>query len=99
MDCIGQILNFYNRNITGKDVNPVDMNRVWLSKLLIKLMTSFSENRTDELNLRNCLILVINLFSNSYGPDHYWRSGKNVIDLPPNEKSCFKEILTKEFLN
>ncbi|MHA1106658.1 MAG: hypothetical protein ACTSPN_13220 [Promethearchaeota archaeon] len=99
MDCVDQILDFYNRNIAGEDVNPVDMNKIWLSKLLIKLMTSFNENRTDELNLRNCLILLINLFSNSYGPDHYCRSGKNVIDLPQDEKSCLKDILTKEFLN
>ena len=99
MDCVGRILDFYNSNIAGEDVNPVDMNKVWLSKLLVKLMTSFNENRTDELNLRNCLILLINLFSNSYGPDHYCRSGKNVIDLPPNEKSCLKDILTEEFLN
>ena len=99
MDCVGQIIDFYNRNIAGEDVNPVDMNKVWLSKLLIKLMTSFNENRTDKLNLRNCLILLVNLFSNSYGPDHYCRSGKNVIDLPPDEKSCLKDILKKEFLN
>ncbi|MHA1669416.1 MAG: hypothetical protein ACTSV5_02435 [Promethearchaeota archaeon] len=99
MDCVGQILEFYERNITGEDINPVDMNKIWLSKLLIKLMNNFNENRTDKLNLRNCLILLINLFSNSYGPDHYCRSGKNVSDLPPNEKSYFKDILMGEFLN
>ena len=99
MDCIDQILDFYNRNIPGEDVNPVDMNKVWLSKLLIKLMNSFNENRTDELNLRNCLILLVNLFSDSYGPDHYCSTGKDVSDLPPDEKSCLKDILTMEILN
>ena len=99
MDCVGQILDFYNRNIAGEDVNPVDMNKVWLSKLLIKLMSSFNENRTDELNLRNCLILLVNLFSNSYGPDRYCSNRKNVSDLPPDEKKNLKDILTQEFLN
>ncbi|MBY9004755.1 MAG: hypothetical protein KGD73_12330 [Candidatus Lokiarchaeota archaeon] len=99
MDCVGQILDFYNRNNAGKDVNPVDMNKVWLSKLLVKLMTSFNENRSDELNLRNCLILLVNLFSDSYGPDHYCSSGINADDLPPDEKSRFKDMLTMEFLN
>ena len=99
MDCVGQIIDFYNRNIAGEDVNPGDMNKVWLSKLLVKLMTSFNENRMDELNLRNCLILLVNLFSNSYGPDHYCNSGINADDLPPDEKSYFKEMLTMDFLN
>jgi hypothetical protein len=99
MDCIGQILDFYNRNITGEHVNPVDMNKIWLSKLLIKLMTSFNESRTDELNLKNCLILLVNLFSDSYGPDHYCSSGKDVNDLPPEERNALKDMLTTEFIN
>jgi hypothetical protein len=83
----------------SEDADSVDMKKIWLSKLLVKLMTSFNNNQTDELNLKNCLILLVNLFSDNYGPDHYCSSGKDVNNLPSNEKSRFKEILTAEFLN
>ena len=99
MDCVNQILEFYNRNINSEEINPDEMNKVWLSRLLIKLMHSFEDKKMDKLNLRNCLILLVNLYSNSYGPDHYCTSGKNVRNLPEEEKGSYKELLLREFIN
>ena len=92
MDCISQILEFYNMSISEENHSPDDMNKVWLSKLLIKLMQHFNEGQLDDLNLRNCLILLVNLFSDTYGPDHYCRSGKNVRDLPPEDSRRERKI-------
>jgi hypothetical protein len=95
MDCIAQILEFYERNAKDEKVKS-QMNKVWLSNLLIKLMTSFN-GKADNLKLRNCLILLINLFSDHNNPDHLNSKGKCVTDLSNNEKNLFKEILLTEF--
>jgi hypothetical protein len=99
MDCVNQILEFYNRNVKTEEFNPDGMNKVWLSKLLIKLMISFEEKQMDKLNLKNCLILLVNLYSNFYGPDHYCTRGKNAQELPKEEKESYKDLLFGEFIN
>ncbi|MFX1495025.1 MAG: hypothetical protein ACFFBZ_12135 [Promethearchaeota archaeon] len=100
MDCIAQIMEFYhNKAKSARD--PVQFNKVCLSNLLIKLMKNFNGKATpeDNLQLRNCLILLINLFSNDDSPDHYNQKGKGSKELSSEEKDYFKELLASEFLN
>ncbi|MFW9947376.1 MAG: hypothetical protein ACFFDX_11195 [Candidatus Odinarchaeota archaeon] len=100
MDCIAQIMEFYhNKAKSARD--PVQFNKVCLSNLLIKLMKNFNGKATpeDNLQLRNCLILLINLFSNDDSPDHYNQKGKGSKELSVKEKDYFKELLASEFLN
>lgn len=100
MDCIAQIMEFYNKKIESEKESS-QLSKVWLSNLLIKLMRSFNNKAEsiDNLRLRNCLILLINLFSNNDSPDHYNKKGKSVQDITGNEKTCFKDILSAEFIN
>lgn len=100
MDCISQILEFYN-NKAKRAHNPVQFNKVWLSNLLIKLMRNFNGKATpeDNLQLQNCLVLLINLFSNDDCPDNYNRKGKCSAELSSKEKEYYKDVLTNEFLN
>lgn len=100
MDCIAQIMEFYYNKAKSAD-DPVQFNKVWLSNLLIKLMKSFNYKTTpeDNLKLRNCLVLLINLFSNNDSPDHYNKKGKGIEELNVKEKQIYREILLDEFLN
>ena len=100
MDCIAQIMEFYHNKAKSAN-DPVQFNRVWLSNLLIKLMRTFNGKATPEDNfqLRSCLILLINLFSNNDSPDHYNKKGKGSKELSAKEKEFFKELLANEFLN
>lgn len=100
MDCIAQIMEFYHNKAKGAH-DPVQFNKVCLSNLLIKLMKSFNGKATpkDNFQLRSCLILLINLFSNNDSPDHYNKKGKGSKELSSKEKEFFKELLANEFLN
>lgn len=93
-------MEFYHNKVR-ENLNPIQFNKIFLSTLLIKLMKSFNGNATKEENLRlqNCLILLINLFSNNDSPDHYNKKGKGVNKLSEDEKDLYKEILANEFLN
>ncbi len=99
MDCVAHILDFYNSKLSTKEVNPNHFSRLYLSNLLIKIMKNFSEGKTKDLELRNCLILLVNLFSDNDSPDHYNEKGKNVKEIIGAERSAFKEILKNEFLS
>ncbi|MFW9950577.1 MAG: hypothetical protein ACFFKA_10705 [Candidatus Thorarchaeota archaeon] len=97
MDCVASILDFYNNRIIEENVNSKMLSGVHLSNILIKVMKNFSEGKTDELELRNCLILLVNLFSDYDSPDHYNDKGKNVKEIVNEEKSKYIEILKEEF--
>jgi hypothetical protein len=98
MDCIADILDFYNKKSKEEEIDLFQFSRVYLSNLLIKIMKNFNSRRTNELELRNCLILLVNLFSNNDSPDHYNQKGKSTRDLINSEKAEYKEILKSEFL-
>ncbi|MFW9772991.1 MAG: hypothetical protein ACFFA2_09275 [Promethearchaeota archaeon] len=100
MDCIAQIMEFYHKKAKEAST-PIQFNKVYLSNLLIKLMRNFNGKVTKEenLQLRNCLILLINLFSTDDTPDHYNKKGKRANKLTGTEKNLYREILTNEFLN
>ena len=99
MDCVSHILDFYNSKLSEEDIDLDQFNKVWLSNLLIKLMRNFAEHKTNDLELRNCLVLLVNLFSPNESPDHYNSKGKCAHDLMDDERMDFKAILRNEFLN
>lgn len=99
MDCIANILDFYYRKSKDEENDLSQFNKVWLSNLLIKIMNNFKSGRTNDLELKNCLILLVNLFSNNDSPDNYNHKGKSTQELVNNERATFKEILRSEFLN
>ena len=74
------------------------LNKVWLSKLLIKVMKNFNGKKSDNLELKNCLILLVNLFSDKDTPDFYNHKGKNSKQITNEEKASYREILKSEFL-
>jgi len=94
MDCLTRVLEFYDKK-EKEGLCQSDLNRVWLSNLLIKIMSKFNGN-SNSLELRNCLILLVNLFDNNEGADHYLNKGKALEELSQGEKSIFKQIMASE---
>ena len=94
MDCLARVLEFYNKK-EKEGLAQSDLNRLWLSNLLIKIMSKFNGN-SDYSELQNCLILLINLFDNNEGPDHYTNKGKGLEELSQGERSMFKQIMAAE---
>ena len=99
MDCVNQVLEFYNSKVSSKEIEDRDKKSLFLSKLLIRVMNCFSEDRIDSLELRNCILILVNLFSNVPGPDSYCNQGKSAQSLPAEEKVHLKALLLKEFQN
>ncbi|MFW9950344.1 MAG: hypothetical protein ACFFKA_09515 [Candidatus Thorarchaeota archaeon] len=99
MDCITNILDFYNRKSKDEEIDLSQFNKLWLSNLLIKIMKNFNSGRTNDLELKNCLILLLNLFTNNESPDNYTHRGKSTQELVDDERAAYKEILKSEFLN
>ena len=87
MDCYDAILKNYEAQL------EIEKSRVWIGKILIKLMDDFTQDTSDQLRIRNCLILLVNLFFNVNGPDHYHKKGKGIADLSKEEKAQFDEML------
>ncbi len=99
MDCIANILDFYNRKSKEMEDDLSSFNKLWLSNLLIRIMKNFNKHKNNDLELQNCLILLVNLFSNNDTPDFYNKKGIDTHELINNEKSLFTETLKSEFLN
>lgn len=99
MDCVSQVLEFYNSKVSTKEIEDRDKKSLYLSKLLIRVMNCFTEDRINSLELRNCLLILVNLFSNVPGPDNYCNRGEDAQNLQIEEKIHFKEILLDEFRN
>ena len=99
MDCIANIIDFYNRKSKDEEIDISQFNKVSLSNLLIKIMNNFNSGRTNDLELQNCLILLVNLFSNNDSPDNYNHKGKSTQELVNNERTTYEEILKSEFLS
>ncbi|MFO8017700.1 MAG: hypothetical protein R6U96_03635 [Promethearchaeia archaeon] len=91
MDCYDKILKTYN----NKDRFGSDYLRVWKNKALITLMTMLKEDRGDNLEVRNSLILLINLFDIN-SPDYCTELGESKDILSKGEKRNLKELLKQE---
>ncbi len=99
MDCVANILDFYNRESKEREDDLPNFNKVWLSNLLIKIMKNFNKDKNNDLELQNCLILLVNLFSNNDSPDFYNKKGIDTLELVNSDKIHFTDILKSEFLN
>ena len=98
MDCVANILDFYNMKSKSMEDDLASFNKESLSKLLIKVMKNFNKDKNNDLELKNCLILLVNLFSNNESPDFYNKKGIDAQELINSDKSVFTDILKSEFL-
>ncbi|MHA1805212.1 MAG: hypothetical protein ACTSU4_11910 [Promethearchaeota archaeon] len=98
-DCIDTILDFYNRS---KANSPL-YREIWTGSYLVKLMEKIDKKDYEKeqkiLSVRNCLILLINLFFGIKYPDHYHAMGKSVNELSIEEKKQIFELLKAEINN
>jgi len=99
MDCVANILDFYNRKSKDREDDLPNFNKVWLSNLLIKIMENINKDKNNDLELQNCLILLVNLFSDDDCPDFYNKKGIDTHELGNSDKLHFTDILKSEFLN
>ncbi len=99
MDCVANILDFYDMKSKSMEGDLASFNKGYLSKLLIKVMNNFNNDKNNDLELQNCLILLVNLFSNDESPDFYNKKGIDAHELINSDKSIFTDILKTEFLN
>jgi hypothetical protein len=95
MNCLNEILNYYE----NKDTLKSQATKTWISHILINLMGDLEEdNPKNYLRVRNCLILLINLFFNIDNPDHYHSIGIPVQKISNKERKEVNEILKSEFI-
>jgi len=99
MDCVANILDFYNMKSRSIEDDLDRFNKGCLSKLLIKIMKNFNNDKNNDLELQNCLILLVNLFSNNESPDFYNKKGIDASELMNSDRETFSEVLKSEFLN
>ena len=84
MDCINQILSFY-KDTESKDNQESQEVEIWSSRTLMRLMESLNSEK-DHLRVKNCLLLVLNLFFNLDSPDNLCNKGKSSKDLSNTER-------------
>jgi len=85
MDCINQILSFYN-DIVSKESQESQEVKVWSLNAVRRLMENLNSEK-DHLRVKNCLLLVLNLFFNLDSPDNLSNKGKSSKDLSNTERS------------
>ncbi|GAG54867.1 unnamed protein product, partial [marine sediment metagenome] len=51
MDCLANILDFYNSKSKDEEIDLSHFKKVWLSNLLIKIMKNFNKKQTNDLEL------------------------------------------------
>jgi hypothetical protein len=96
MNCLNEILDYYQNKGTLKS----QATKTWISHILINLMGNLEEdNPKNYLKVRNCLILLINLFFNIEHPDHYHSVGTSVQKISNKERKEVIEILKSEFIH
>ena len=93
MECIDRILDFYK----DKELLDTDLGKVQIGKVLVRLMQLLEEDSMNMDHVKNCLILLINLFFDIEAPDHYHNKGKSSQELPETEKTELLEVLRAEF--
>ncbi len=93
MTCIDKILDFYNNHPVFN--NPEG--KEWFGRAMVNLMNKF--NKKDDkksLEIKNCLILLMNLFSDNESPDLYSARGKDFTELSENEQDELIDLLNNE---
>ncbi|MGQ4875687.1 MAG: hypothetical protein ACP6IY_16600 [Promethearchaeia archaeon] len=92
MDCLDKILEYYN---ICENYNS-EPTKIWLAGVINKLMIDLKKSR-DYSKIKNCLILLINLFFGIENPDHLHSKGKSIDSLSKKDKKILKKILEEEF--
>lgn len=92
MDCIDKLLRAYNKT---EKASP-DETEEKASQIIVKIMNKFQKHNDSEY-VKNCLLLLINLFYNEDNPDYIHHQGKKVEDISPEEKSLLIKTLKTEF--
>ena len=85
MSCINQILDFYHNHGSGKTLESEEI-KVWFSNSLRELMEIEINKKKDYLKIRNCILLMLNLFSGNENADRYNTFGKNACNLDKKER-------------
>ena len=86
-DCLDKILEIYENS------------EVKRYEILISLMKDLDKELSDAIRVRNCLLLLINLFFNPESPDYAYNKGKSPPELSQNERHEMLELLRCEFHN
>ncbi len=98
MSCIDNILKCYEeKSSPSLELMSLNTKSLWASKIIIRLTQNLKQHSITNEELRNCLILVLNLFLNLNTPDYITNKGKDVSLLDPYEKEDLLNILKKEF--
>lgn len=96
MDCLDKILIYYE----NKETNRSRAINAWIGHILVDLMGALEEdNPKNYLRVRNCLLLLVNLFFDVEHPDHYHSQGISVHEITEKERIKFIEILKSEITN
>ncbi len=90
--CINRILEYYE----NQSLINTPQGRIWLSQTLIRLMNDLDAGHSNFLEVRNCLILLLNLFTNIEVPDHYHTKGKSVEELSEKDRTKLFTLLKSE---
>ncbi len=94
MECYDVILKMYRDNELVEQSRVLD---VKTNKCIINLMKKLENKTKDKTDVKNCLILLINLFFNLEYPDHYHTKGKDFESLSDKEKGLVFNMLKDEF--
>jgi len=86
-DCFDKILEIY------------ESNEVMRYKALINLMKDLDKEISNAIYVRNCLILLVNLFFNPESPDFSYNRGKTPRELSKEELYEMHELLRCEITN
>ncbi|MFX1391240.1 MAG: hypothetical protein ACFE9Z_14335 [Promethearchaeota archaeon] len=86
-DCLDKILDIYENS------------EVKRYHFLITLMKDLDREISNAIRIRNCLILLVNLFFNPDSPDYAYNKGKSTRQLSQTEKHEMLELLRCEFNN
>jgi hypothetical protein len=96
MDCLDEILIYYE----NKESSGSRATMSWISHILVDLMGDLEENNPESLlKVRNCLLLLVNLFFDIEHPDSYHSQGISIHEITEKEKIKFIEILKSEINN
>ncbi|MFX0071341.1 MAG: hypothetical protein ACFFAO_09650 [Candidatus Hermodarchaeota archaeon] len=98
MDCLEEILDYYEKQIIHKSKKV----KTWINSILINLMKDLEEENSNfrsNLKIRNCLILLMNLFFDIEYPKHFYADSKSIFELSNKERNKCIDILKLEFIN